>query len=170
MTQQCLHWLQPRHPLTHSKKPLTRVSKRVPGVYGKRGLERGWQKRLAKGWRKVGEGLAQGWRRVSGFPCTLQFRNSRGARLETRVCDSMVSWLQEQRDPYPESPIDMTFAVRLPSVESKKPPGHSNAPPKMGAATRTLCEGNRFDSSEPLSITMECQLHSHRALWTKHQP
>ena len=46
---------------------------------------------LAKGWRRVGEGLAQGWRRVGGFPCTLHFRNSRGARLETRVCDSMVS-------------------------------------------------------------------------------
>ena len=39
--------------------------------------------RLAKGWHKVGEGL------VSRFPCTLQFRNSRGARSETRVCDSM---------------------------------------------------------------------------------
>ena len=61
-----------------AKKPLTSVSKRVPGVHGKRGLERGWQKRLAKGWRKVG-----------GFPCALQFRNSRGARLETLVCDSM---------------------------------------------------------------------------------
>ena len=47
-----------------TKKPLTSVSKRVPGVHGKRGLERGWQKRLAKGWRKVGEGLARGWRRV----------------------------------------------------------------------------------------------------------
>ena len=46
------------------KKQLTRVSKPVPGVHGKRGLERGWQKRLAKGWRKVGEGLAQGWHRV----------------------------------------------------------------------------------------------------------
>ena len=46
--------------------------------------------RLAKGWRRVGEGLAQGWRRVSGLPCTLQFRNSRGARLETRVCGSMA--------------------------------------------------------------------------------
>ena len=43
-----------------SKKPLTSVSKRVPGVHGKRGLERSWQKRLAKGWRKVGEGLAKG--------------------------------------------------------------------------------------------------------------
>ena len=32
-------------------------------------VERGWHKRLAKGWRKVGEGLAKGWRRVSGFPC-----------------------------------------------------------------------------------------------------
>ena len=72
------------------KKPLTRVSKPVPGAYGKRGLERGWQKRLAKGWRGVGEWLAKGWRRVSGFPRTLQFRNSRGARLETLVCDSMV--------------------------------------------------------------------------------
>ena len=52
------------------KKPLTRVSKRVPGAHGKRGLERGWQKRLAekvgrKGWRRVGTGLAQGWQRVS---------------------------------------------------------------------------------------------------------
>ena len=55
----------------------------------KRGLERGWQKRLAKGWQKVGEGLAKGWRRVSGFPCTLQFRKPRGARLDTLVCDSM---------------------------------------------------------------------------------
>ena len=49
-------------------KPLTRVSKPAPGVHAKRGLERGWQKRLAKGWRKVGEGLAKGpakgWRRV----------------------------------------------------------------------------------------------------------
>ena len=36
--------------------------------------------------------LAQGWRRVSGFPCNLQFRNSRGACLETRVCDSMGEW------------------------------------------------------------------------------
>ena len=49
---------------TWSKKPLTSVSKRVPGVHGKRGLERGWQKRLAKGWRKVGERLAKGWQRV----------------------------------------------------------------------------------------------------------
>ena len=60
-----------------AKKPLTRVSKRVPGVHGKRGSERGWQKRLAekvgrkgwqkrlaKGWRRVGKGLARGWRRV----------------------------------------------------------------------------------------------------------
>ena len=46
------------------KKPLTCVSKRVPGAHGKRGLERAWQKRLAKGWRKVGEELAKGWRRV----------------------------------------------------------------------------------------------------------
>ena len=72
-----------------TKRPLTCVSKPVPGVHGKRGLERGWQKRLAKGWRKVGEGLAKGWRRVSGFPCTLHFRNSWNARLETLVCDSM---------------------------------------------------------------------------------
>ena len=40
-----------------TKKLLTRVSKQVPGVHGKRGLERGWQKRLAEGWRKVGEGF-----------------------------------------------------------------------------------------------------------------
>ena len=71
------------HPSSLTKKPLTRVSKQVPGAHGKRGLERDW--------RNVGEGLAKGWRRVGGFPCTLQFRNSRGARLETRVCDSMVT-------------------------------------------------------------------------------
>ena len=44
---------------TRTKKLLTRVSERVPGAHGRRGLERGCQKRLAKGWRKVGEGLAQ---------------------------------------------------------------------------------------------------------------
>ena len=44
-----------------------------------------WQKRLAKGWRKVGEGLAKGWQRVGG----LQLCNSRGACLEDRVCDSI---------------------------------------------------------------------------------
>ena len=49
---------------TKTKKPLTNVSKRVPGVHGWRGLEKGWQKRLAKGWRKVGERLAKGWHRV----------------------------------------------------------------------------------------------------------
>ena len=42
------------------KKLLTRVSERVPGVHGKMGFERGWQKRLAKGWRKVGEGFCEG--------------------------------------------------------------------------------------------------------------
>ena len=71
------------------KKPWTRVSKRVPGVHGKRGLERGWQKRLAEGWRKVGERLAKGWRRVGEFPCTLQYCNLRSALLEKGVCDSM---------------------------------------------------------------------------------
>ena len=67
-------------------------------AWGPCGMERGLGEGLAekvgkglvKGWQRVGEGLAQGWRRVSGFPCTLQFRNSRGARLETLVCDSMV--------------------------------------------------------------------------------
>ena len=66
---------------------------------GWRGVGRkGWQRvgeRLAKGWQRVGKGLAKGWQRVGGFPCTLQFRNSRGTRLETLVCDSMVfcAWL-----------------------------------------------------------------------------
>ena len=41
--------------VSFSKKPFTRVSKPMPAVHGRRGLERGWQKRLAKGWRKVGE-------------------------------------------------------------------------------------------------------------------
>ena len=53
-------WRTPGCRIACPKKLLTNVSKRVPGVHGKRGLERGWQKRLAKGWR-----------RVSGFPCTL---------------------------------------------------------------------------------------------------
>ena len=39
-------------------------------------VERDWQKRLAKGWRKVGEGLVKGWRRVGEFPCTFQLCNS----------------------------------------------------------------------------------------------
>ena len=45
------------------RQPLTRVSKRVR-VYGKGGLERGWQTRLSKGCRRVDEGLAKGWRKV----------------------------------------------------------------------------------------------------------
>ena len=32
-----------------SKKPLTRVYTPAPEVHGKRGLERGWKRRLAKG-------------------------------------------------------------------------------------------------------------------------
>ena len=61
------------------RSSLTHVSKPVPGVHGKRGLERGWPKRLAKGWRRVGEGLVEGCRRVgkglavSLHPPTLQF-------------------------------------------------------------------------------------------------
>ena len=51
----------------------------------------GWRGVGRKGWQRVGEGLAKGWQRVGGFPCTLQFRNSRGARLEKLVCDSMAS-------------------------------------------------------------------------------
>ena len=50
----------------------------------------GWKEVGRKGWQRVAETLAKGWQRVGGFPCTLQFRNSRGAHLETRVCDSMV--------------------------------------------------------------------------------
>ena len=74
------------------KKPLTRVSRLVIGAHG-RGAWRGVGR---KGWQRVGallaqgsEGLAKGWQRIGGFPCTLQLRNSRGARLEDRVCDSM---------------------------------------------------------------------------------
>ena len=83
------------HEFAFSKKPLTCVSKRVIGAHGKRSLERGWQKswqrvgeRLAKGWYMFGEGLAEGWQRV---PCTLQLCNSRNARWQERVCDSMDS-------------------------------------------------------------------------------
>ena len=68
------------HRLSFTKKPLTRVSERVIGAHRKRSLERGWQKRVG------GKGLAKGWRRV---PRTLQLCNSRTARLEERVCDSM---------------------------------------------------------------------------------
>ena len=56
----------------NANKPLTRVSKRVIGAHGKSSLERGWHKR-------VGEWLSN----------TLQLCNSRNARLEERVCDSM---------------------------------------------------------------------------------
>ena len=59
-----LRWEFPNLVVLNPKKPLTRVSKPVPEVHGKRGLERGWQQRLAKGWRKVGEGLAKGWHKV----------------------------------------------------------------------------------------------------------
>ena len=55
------------HNVSQKVKRISRfsdVSNRVPGAHGNRGLERGWRKRLAKGWRKVGEGLAKGWRRV----------------------------------------------------------------------------------------------------------
>ena len=69
------------------KKPFTRVSQRVMGAHGKRSLERGWQKRLAKSWRKVGERLAQSWRRLSLHH---QLCNSRNSCLEEQVCDSMV--------------------------------------------------------------------------------
>ena len=45
-----------------SKKPLTSVSKRVPGVHRKRGVGEGLAEKvgkgLAKGWHRVGEGLA----------------------------------------------------------------------------------------------------------------
>ena len=59
------HWVSLRVRIaTNPQKPLTCVSEPVPWAHGKSGLERGWQKRLAEGWRRVGEGLAQGWRRV----------------------------------------------------------------------------------------------------------
>ena len=70
------------------KKPLTRVSKRVPGDHRKRGLERGWQ----QGWRRVGEGLAKGWRMVGGFPCTLKFCNFRNARLDSKKSGFVTAW------------------------------------------------------------------------------
>ena len=57
-------YTQKIHLIQEAVKLITHVSKRVPGIHGKRGLERGWRKRLAKGWRKVGEGLAKGWHRV----------------------------------------------------------------------------------------------------------
>ena len=41
-------------PRFSTKKPLTRVSERVPGAHGKRGLERVGR----KGWQRVGEGFA----------------------------------------------------------------------------------------------------------------
>ena len=61
-----------------------------------------YRERLAKGWRKVGEGLAKSWRRVgeelAGFPCTLHLCNSRGARLEERVCENMVVVTKQRCD------------------------------------------------------------------------
>ena len=40
--------------------PFPILRKQVPGVHRKRGLDTGWQKRLAR----VGERLAKGWQRV----------------------------------------------------------------------------------------------------------
>ena len=60
---------------------------------GWRGVGRKVGKGLAKGWQGVGEGLAKGWRRVgeglADFLAPSNFEISRGARLETLVCDSM---------------------------------------------------------------------------------
>ena len=67
---------------------LTRVSKQVPGAHGKRGLERGWQKRLAKGWRKVGEGLNQhGQPKLWGAARTLRMLGWHLWRSETTSSD-----------------------------------------------------------------------------------
>ena len=56
--------LRPRNPLKIAKKPLTSVSKRVPGVHVREMVGEGLAERvgkgLAKGWRGVGEGLAKG--------------------------------------------------------------------------------------------------------------
>ena len=38
------------------QKPLTQVSKQMIGAHGKRSLERGWQKRLAKGCERLAKG------------------------------------------------------------------------------------------------------------------
>ena len=63
------------------QKLLTCVSNRVAGVHGKRSLGRGWQKRLVKGWRRVGfqwvlggynpSGYSRIWRDFDGFGRTL---------------------------------------------------------------------------------------------------
>ena len=106
-----------------AKKPLTRVSKRVPGVYGKEGVGEGLAEKvgkgLAKGWRKVGEGLAKGWHRVGeGLADFLAPSNSRGARLEDWVCDSMA-WeplpniTQALIDTYPRY-IQTGFDIKMP--------------------------------------------------------
>ena len=63
------------------------------GEVGRKGWRR-VRERLAKSWQRAGEGLAKGWQRVGGFPCTLQLCNSRNARLEDRVYDSMVKMLR----------------------------------------------------------------------------
>ena len=103
-----------------SKNSLKRfLGKPVSRVHGKRGLERGWKKRLAKGWRR----LAKGWRRVSGFPCTLQFRNSRGARLETWVCDSMDDFPYEMKEKTAKTLSSQTWprSPRRPSPRHPRP-------------------------------------------------
>ena len=61
--------------LSYAKKPLTRVSKQVPGAHGKSSLGRGGRK---------------GWRGLAGFLAPLQLCNSRSARSEDRICDSMA--------------------------------------------------------------------------------
>ena len=82
-----LFCIRPKKPLTHVLNVCLGSTERRDwrGVGGK-----GWRRvgeRLAKGWRRVGEGLAKGWQTVGGFPCTLQFCNSRNTSLAERVGD-----------------------------------------------------------------------------------
>ena len=102
-------------------------------------------KGLAKGWRGVGEGLAKGWRRVGEgladflAPSTY-LRNSRGARLETLVCDSMVAF--HENDGNHENNED--------DSDSYKPFGGGNAALVIGP-NRVLVETD-FGASKALYL------------------
>ena len=57
--------LKKRAEISHGSSTVFQILGGVIGAHGKRSLKRGWQKRLAKGWHRVGEGLGKGRQRVS---------------------------------------------------------------------------------------------------------
>ena len=82
-----------------TKKPLTRVSKPVPGAHGKRGFERVWQKRLAKGWQKrLAEKVGRkGWQK--------RLAEKVGRKGWRRVGEELADFLAPSSFGIPEAPV-----------------------------------------------------------------